>query len=282
MEKIEEIYMSLQMSLITVCFNSEKTIQQTIESVLAQDNNNIEYIIIDGGSSDKTVDIIKTYESKIAYWVSEPDLGLYDAMNKGIDKANGDIIGIINSDDWYVSNDVIKKVIDAFEKNDIDIVHGNLIYVNELQNEKFRVLPDLALDNIYRELVINHPTCFVKKDIYKRLGKFDLKYRITADYEFVLRCYANGSRFFYLNKDMVYFRYGGISTKNFHLTLVETCNISILYGTNFFLAKFIFWLKLLKCNLKIVIKKLKLDFLNDFYRKKTSRYEDILNKNDKF
>lgn len=267
--------MVLKMSIITVCFNSAHTIQQTIESVIKQSYDNVEYIIIDGGSTDGTIDIIKKYENKIAYWTSESDKGIYDAMNKGIAKATGDIIAIINSDDWYLDNDVIKEVIEAFEKNDIDIVHGNLIYVNEIENEKFRMLPNLKLEKIYKEMVINHPACFVKKDVYKSLGKFDLKYNITADYELMLRFYIHGCSFFYLDKDIVYFRYGGTSTKNVYLTLTETCNISILYGTNTYVANFIFCKNLLKYNLKIVLQKFKMDFLIKFYRKNVAKYDDV-------
>ena len=267
----------MKISIITVCFNSARTIRQTIESVVKQTYDNIEYIIIDGGSTDGTVDIIKKYENNINYWISETDKGIYDAMNKGIDKANGDIIGIINSDDWYTDNNVIKEVIEAFNKNNVDIIHGNLIYVNEIKNERFRILPDLKVENIYRKMVFNHPTCFIKRNVYKRFGTFDLRYNITADYELLLRFYThmNASRFFYLDKDMVCFRYGGIRTKNIYLTLLETYKVSTLYGNSKFIAIIIFFKNLLKSNLKSIFQQLKLDFLISFYRNHGSRYHDI-------
>ena len=122
---------SPKISIITVSFNSAKTIKETIESILIQDYNNIEYIIIDGGSSDETIDIVKSYGKKISYFISEKDNGIYDAMNKGIKAATGDIVGILNSDDFYPNSFVLSNVAKTFKKYNCDAVYGDLVYVNK-------------------------------------------------------------------------------------------------------------------------------------------------------
>ena len=127
---------SLKISIITVSFNSEKTIQDTIESVLSQTYSNIEYIIIDGSSNDKTVDIVKSFGSKIDYFVSEEDHGIYDGMNKGIRASTGDIIGILNSDDTYPDNGIIEDVVYAFNSNNFDTLFGDLVYVDHKRSNK--------------------------------------------------------------------------------------------------------------------------------------------------
>ena len=126
----------MKISIITVCFNSESTIKETIESVLSQDYSNIEYIIVDGGSIDKTVDIIKSYGNKISKWVSEKDEGLYDAMNKGLKMAQGDVVGLINSDDVYIDNGVISKVLQLLKEKKSDCIYADLVYVDKKNNNK--------------------------------------------------------------------------------------------------------------------------------------------------
>ena len=147
-------------SVITVVLNGEKYLEQTIKSVLSQTYNNIEYIIIDGQSKDKTLDIIKKHETKIDYWLSEKDGGIYYAMNKGIANANGDIIGILNADDFY-SQDTILNVVNTFLNTDADVFHGDIIFLNDKQET--RMQPDIH--KMMQQPSVFHPTCFVKKHL---------------------------------------------------------------------------------------------------------------------
>lgn len=186
----------MKISIITVSYNSSKTIRSTIESILNQTCNNMEYIIIDGNSKDNTIEIIKEYEEKFKKkkieikWISEPDKGLYDAMNKGIQMATGEYIGILNSDDFYCDNIVIEKVIKTLEKKQTDSLYANLYYVDENNTDK--IIRNWKSEKFNDKLFKNgwhpaHPTFFVKKEIYEKFGLFNLNYKIAADYELMLR-----------------------------------------------------------------------------------------------
>lgn len=227
----------LKISIITVSYNSEKTISDTINSILKQMYNNIEYIVVDGKSKDKTVEIIKSYESSmkekgILYkWISEPDKGIYDAMNKGLSLCQGDIIGIINSDDWY-EDDAIEIIVETFKKSeDIDIVYGNLnvfdankVYIST-QNPK-------SLKNIWKYMSITHPTCFVRKKVYESLGGFSLDFKLSSDYDFLLRAYKNNFNFKGINKSIANFRLGGESSTSIKKSLNESYRVRVMNGQN--------------------------------------------------
>src|SRR5690606_12044873 len=189
MEKKSPLEETPLVSIITVSFNSSETIENTILGTLNQTYDNLEYIIVDGASSDKTLDIIKKYEGSfkeknIFYkYISEPDKGIYDAMNKGIRMCSGELIGIINSDDWYEANAVENIVVTYLDNKDVDIFHGLLRYISY----------DGQLDSIsghhsrlLHRTMIEHPTCFVKSECYLRIGLFDSNYRSAADYEWML------------------------------------------------------------------------------------------------
>lgn len=213
-----------KVSIITVCYNSFKTIRKTIECVINQTYKNIEYIIIDGNSDDGTQDIIKSYKNQIAFWSSEPDSGIYDAMNKGIQAATGKIIGIINSDDWY-SLETVEKIVSCFKLSDAEVIYGDILQVypnNQIIQSKLE-----NLSNLNYKMVIPHPAVFVKKEVYKRLGSFNLKYKIAADYELMLRFYKAGVRFKYINTELAYFRIGGTSYSNAELCAEEIKNIAL-------------------------------------------------------
>lgn len=215
-----------KVSIITVSYNAEKTIEKTILSVINQTYENIEYIIIDGKSSDKTLEIIKKYEKKISYWVSETDGGIYDAMNKGITKSTGDIIGIINSDDWYEEKTVEIAVENIFFHN-VNGVCGNIIYHdingNIIKLEKFKSKPEAC--EMKKRMTIAHPSIFVKKDFYDLYGFFDVKYKISADYDLFLRAILKNCKLQYCENLNVNFRLGGASAKNSLLSLIEVANI---------------------------------------------------------
>ena len=181
---------SLKISIITVSFNSAKTIKETIESILIQDYNNIEYIIIDGGSSDETINIVKSYSEKISYFISEKDNGIYDAMNKGIKAATGDIIGILNSDDFYPNSFVLSNVAKTFKKYNCDAVYGDLVYVNKkdtTQIKRYWQAGNYNTSKIKNGWMLPHPTFFVKKEIYDKFGLYSTELKSAADYEMILR-----------------------------------------------------------------------------------------------
>lgn len=216
----------MRISIITVCLNSERTIEQTIQSVIRQDYADCEYIIIDGGSVDRTLEIIDRYKENISLVISEPDEGIYDAMNKGILLSTGDIIGIINSDDWY-EPDVLKKVEKCFREFDAEIVCGKLNVFRESGEIEATILS--SLENIRYEMSIFHPTVFIRKEIYMKYGMFQQKFKISADYELMLRLYTKGLKFVCLNEVLANFRCGGISKREKEKVEEETLKIAQKY-----------------------------------------------------
>lgn len=172
-------------SIITVCFNSEKTIEKTIKSVLEQSVQDYEYIIVDGASKDRTVDIVRQYEPLFRgkmKWSSEPDQGIYDAMNKGIKMASGELVGIVNSDDYYEKN-ALKKIAEAYDGYDYSVIYGMIRTISEGKE----VAVYLKNHEFLEKDMIAHPSCFIARKIYEKYGGYSLKYPYSADYEFMLR-----------------------------------------------------------------------------------------------
>lgn len=200
-----------KISIITVVLNGEKTIEQTIQSVISQSYENIEYIIIDGKSSDGTIDIIKKYKKYINIFKSEKDEGIYNAMNKGLSLSSGEIIGFINSDDWYEPN-IIERVYKKFLYTEAEVIYGRLNLVDENENKK--VLKNRPIENMVFEMAVPHPTVFIKKGVYEKFGGFNEKYRIAADYELMLRLYISGVKFSRLDEIVANFRLTGISSNS--------------------------------------------------------------------
>lgn len=181
-------------SIITVCFNSEKTIEKTIESVLNQTYKNIEYLIIDGNSTDHTMEIIKKYEPLFEgrmKWISEPDRGIYDAMNKGIRMASGKLVGIINSDDFYEPT-AVEDMISAMSDEAYQILYGAMRTLKDGRERSISIGSHLFL----REGMIAHPACFVTKQLYDELGAYDTQFVSAADYDFMLRMAENADVYF--------------------------------------------------------------------------------------
>ena len=196
-------------TIVTVVYNGVDHIQNAIESVINQTYDNIEYIIIDGVSTDGTNEIIKQYTNHISVWISEPDGGIYDAMNKGIAMATGEWIGLLNSDDYY-EKDCFEKVIKkAVEFPDIDIFHGLLRVVNK--NGEVNEITGHNC-NFLNKGMIEHPTCFVKRSVYEKFGNFDIKYKSSADYDLMLRLKENGLSFFLMENILTNFTTGGMSS----------------------------------------------------------------------
>ncbi len=228
-------------SIITVVFNGVSYLQETIESVINQDYDNVEYIIIDGASTDGTFDIIKKYDDKIDYWVSEPDNGIYDAMNKGISLCAGEIIGIINADDYY-SNGALKNVKKEFSSN-IDILYSDFNFL-----DKEKVLTKTANHKLLDlTMSVFHPSVFIKKRIYKKYGRFDSSFKISADYKLLHSFYKKNLVFKRVSSQLSIMRVGGLSA-NSNLAIEETFHIQ--KESSVVLAYILKYLRLLKKSVK--------------------------------
>jgi glycosyltransferase len=207
----------MKVSIITSVWNNKNTIEDAIKSVLSQNYSDIEYIVVDGASSDGTVEVIKKHEDKISIFVSEKDKGIYDGLNKGVELATGDIIGFLHSDDIYADENIISEVVEAFEKNNTDSIYGDLVYVDkEDTNKVFRYWKsgDYSFKKLTNGWMPPHPTFFVKKEFYDRYGKFDLSFGIAADYDFMLRMLGKYKiTTSYLPKVLYKMRVGGASNR---------------------------------------------------------------------
>ncbi|MBV2167046.1 MAG: glycosyltransferase [Kaistella sp.] len=208
----------MKISIITVCWNSEKFISDAMQSVLDQDYTDIEYIIVDGASTDRTLEHIRKYQSKFGdrmKWISEKDKGIYDAMNKGIQMSSGEVIGILNSDDFYVDNKVISKVMSIFKNTRVDGVYANLFYVDpETLKIKRKWITGLqrSFSSGWHPA---HPTFFVTKECYNRFGLFDTSLPIAADFELMLRFVEkNKIKLSYFSEFILKMRLGGESNKS--------------------------------------------------------------------
>ncbi|GAA4404274.1 glycosyltransferase family 2 protein [Nibrella viscosa] len=208
----------MKVSIITVVFNGAETIRSTIECILNQTYPDIEYIVIDGQSTDDTVAIIRSYEHRLARFVSEPDKGLYDAMNKGIGMATGEVIGLLNADDFYPDNEVIAHVVDRFRQTGSDAVYGDILYVNRDNTQQVK---RYWKSGLYREGAFKwgwmpgHPAFFVRKRIYDQFGLFNIQLRSAADYELMLRfIHKHKITLSYLPEVLVVMRDGGVSNRS--------------------------------------------------------------------
>ena len=214
----------MKVSIITVVYNNAHVIKSAIDSVLLQTYPNIEYIIIDGKSTDGTIDVITSYGAKIAKCISEPDKGIYDAMNKGLKLATGDIVGILNSDDMYMSEDVIEKVVAIFETHAVESMFADLVYVRPDNLDKVVRYYDSSYFSPAKFAygwMPAHPTFFVKKEVYEKYGYFKTDYKIAADYELLARFLGKYAiSYFYLQQPIVKMRIGGVSTTNFKSNII--------------------------------------------------------------
>jgi len=206
----------MKISIITVVWNNAKTIKYAIDSVLNQTHKNIEYIILDGASTDGTIEIIRSYGDKISKFVSEPDKGIYDAMNKGIKLATGDVVGILNSDDFYIDDYVIEKVVKEFEEKQVDSVYADLVFVKPDDLSKavrYYDSSSCGSENFQYALYPAHPTFFVRKWVYDKYGVFKTDYKIGADFDLMARfLYTNNISYSYIKEPLIKMRVGGVST----------------------------------------------------------------------
>jgi glycosyltransferase involved in cell wall biosynthesis len=237
MERVIHIWKkNMKMSVITVCFNSANTIRQTIDAVNCQSYKDIEHIFVDGASQDETVSLVKKHSVRQSCIISEPDGGIYDAMNKGIQIASGDVVGILNSDDFYSGPNVIADVISEFKSKNVDCVFADLIYVDSVNTSK--VKREWKSSFFVRGAFLEgwhppHPTFFVKREVYEKYGLFDLDFKISADFELMLRFlekYQITSS--YLPKVIVNMRAGGESGRNFKNILIGNINVLKAFKKN--------------------------------------------------
>lgn len=200
---------NIPVSIITVCLNAAGTVEDTIKSVVGQTYENIEYIIIDGGSTDGTLQIIEKYKDDISVLVSEKDQGIYDAMNKGIGLAKGDYIGIINADDWY-ERDAVENVVRLGKEapEHTGVIYGRIQFVEE---ERLFTIKEKGMDSIWTEMPIAHPSTFIRKSVYDKYGGYDTQYKIAADYDFIFKLYVSGVGFLSCKHVLANYRVGGIS-----------------------------------------------------------------------
>jgi len=209
----------MKVSIITATYNSSAHIKDCVESVNNQTYNDIEHIIIDGASKDNTLDIIKSIPNRVVKIVSEPDKGIYDAMNKGIKAATGDVVGILNSDDQYIDEYVIEKIIYAFINDDIDSLYTDLYIIDDKDEKK--IIRDCKYTNYKPGMFLwgwhpPHPTFFVKRTVYLKYGYFNMSFKIASDYEFMLRVIEkNRIKTKHISIYSILMRNGGISTSSF-------------------------------------------------------------------
>lgn len=216
----------MKVSIITATYNSAKTISDTLESLNAQTYPDIEYIIIDGGSKDNTLSLIKSSCSRVSVIVSEPDKGIYDALNKGILSATGDIIGFLHSDDFFAYPDAVKDIVDAMHESNADAVYGDLNYISSTDNDvivRKWVSGGFDINKMKLGWMPPHPTFYMKRSCYQRFGSFDLSYRISADYDSLLRyLWIHKITVKYIPKVIINMRVGGMSNRSLSNMIMKT------------------------------------------------------------
>lgn len=253
-----------KVTLVTVVRNGESTLRRTIESVLAQTYRNIEYIIVDGGSTDGTLDIVREYSQRIACWISEEDRGISDAFNKGVALATGSILGFINADDWLepgVVESVVSKMGDTSERA---IVHGMVQYWSEEGRQNLVAGDHTLLD---KDMTINHPTVFATAECYRSIGLFRLDFRCAMDYEWLLRARLNGIHFTYLPRALVNMQLGGVSDRNWRLAIREVARAKSLHLGKGLTGYAYYLVQLLKGSGRRLLEGIGLDFMTRFYHR---------------
>ncbi len=208
----------MKLSIITVCFNAAATLGDTLDSVARQSYRDVEHIVVDGGSNDGTIQLLQAREHPVSKWVSEPDRGIYDAMNKGIAMASGEIIGTLNADDYYVDDSVLAQVAEVFADSAVDACYADLVYVDQHNPAKivrYWKSRDYEQGLFEQGWMPAHPTFFVRREIYEQLGGFDLSFSRQADFELAMRFLAvNNIRTRYIPKTWVKMRMGGVSNNS--------------------------------------------------------------------
>lgn len=254
-------------SVITCVYNGESHLEQTIKSVLAQTYPNIEYIVIDGGSTDNTLTILEKYKDDIDVVVSEKDKGIADAMNKGIDLAKGQIVGIIHSDDWY-DNNAVALAVSALKSS--DIAYGYLMYWKDEVAYMVYKCDHTLLKN---EMTVSHPTVFIKKSVYEKYGTYNLNYKLAMDYDKLLMYMIEGCQFQLINKVLANFRYSGASDQNWISAYNEVRIIKNKHIGNSLKNLLYFMFQVIKTSISRLLQYVKLHSIINEYRKHFSHIE---------
>ncbi len=245
-----------KVSIITVCYNSERSILNTVKSVDEQTWKNIEHIIIDGGSTDKTLEIIEFHSKRISRLVSEKDNGIYHAMNKGLDLSNGDIIGFLNSDDFFSNENVIEEYAEAFQQDQaLGACYGDISYIAKNVDDGIKILRkwetgEYKIGSFSKGWIPPHPSFYTKKTMFEKFGNFNEDLRYAADFDLIFRFICKGIKTKYFADNKVYMRVGGVTNKSWSniyrgnkeiISVLKKNNINV--GLNFFISKFIKRLK---------------------------------------
>lgn len=236
----------VKISIITVCYNSSETIRDTIESVLSQSYKNIEYIVVDGASKDGTVDIISEYKDRISKVISEPDKGIYDAMNKGVVASTGDFVGILNSDDIFFENETIQNLVAHLTKHPyIEASYADLVFVERehtaVVTRKYSSSGFLPW-KVRFGFMVPHPTFYARRQLFEKLGNYKLGYRVSADFELMARFFTKGVKMVRYPAVMVKMREGGISTTGFwwrvhqNFEIIRACKENGIYTNALMIA----------------------------------------------
>jgi glycosyltransferase involved in cell wall biosynthesis len=259
-------------SIITVTLNAAETLDRTIHSVINQTYKNLEYIVIDGGSKDRTVDIIAKYHHRIDHWISEPDYGISDAFNKGISCAKGEIIGILNASDWYELDSVLTVVQVFNERPDVDVVCGWLQYWRDGRRDYvFTSNPG----QIMTEMTINHPTVFVRRSVYEKFGTFRVDFRYAMDYELILRLILAGVEVVSLDRILAHMQYEGLSSQNWSKAFAEVKRAKVEHLHKPFAAEGFYWFQCVRSRVRLILERIGLESLIDSYRKRFSILKKI-------
>ena len=254
-------------SIVTICFNSASTVEETIQSVLGQNYPKLDYVIIDGGSTDGTVDIVGRYKERLGYFCSEPDKGISDAFNKGIRNAKGDIICMINSDDVLLPG-ALDAVAGYYEEG-VDIYRGNVIIRNKETGFSGRDIPSMKFPLMPFFVNVDHQGTFVSAEAHRKWGYYDTNFRYMMDHDFLARCYQGGAKFKYMPVDVAEFRLGGVSVATIPQKRYDLEHIVLNNGGGKMLAKFCyFYFYTFDLVKRVVIKLFGLNFLKRLHYKK--------------
>lgn len=216
----------MKISVITAVFNARETIADALESVLGQSHPDVELIVIDGASTDGTRELLETCREHLAVLISEPDEGIYDALNKGVAHASGDIVGFLHADDLYADKDVLTRVANAFEDSTVDAIYGDLVYVSKAEPDRvirYWQAGDFSINKLKHGWMPPHPTLYVRRSVYEEMGVFDTSYHIAADYDCMLRMLGSGRvKCHYIPEVLVRMRVGGKSNRSLSNILTKS------------------------------------------------------------
>lgn len=249
---------NVKFSIITVTYNAEHSLEKTVKSVIQQSYPNIEYIVVDGASTDGTVEILKAYNNKITKWISEPDKGVFDAMAKGIQMATGEYIGFLDSGNWYINSHVLKSIAEELRQGTAFL---STSYIHEKNNGWKITYPDSEFQHLYLRFDVFLHSAFVKKEVFTQYGLPSSTYRCSGDHEFVLRLYTKGVPLSTSETVTIYYEDGGISSDPRKIAYKEDREIAVRYGVPPVKTREIYYKRVVLFSVLLFLRKIKLDKL---------------------